>query len=457
MKKKNLTLNQKRQLLKRLKSFNSDLLSRAELFSKLGYSYSGDRDLYDSLGWQKTLEVNDFWQMYKRFGVAKRVVNIFPKNCWRIHPKIQESEDKKTLFESEWSSLVKERRIYHYLQRIDILSGIGRFGILLLGFDDGLDLKEECISSKRLLYLQAYREGQVVIKEFDTNSKSERYGKPSLYTVQVNIDAMEGGNVQTFDVHYSRVIHIAEGLLSNEVFGEPRQEDVWNDLYNLQMVVGSSGEMYWRGAFGGVAFQRDAEGEYEDDQAEKDIEDEIYKYIHGFQRHMNLQGVTANPINQQIVAPGSYADYYLDLICAAKNIPKRIFLGSEMGELASSQDKGNWNDVILGRNINYCEPMILRPLIDRLIEKGVLSKPIEDYVVRWTDLNAPSDFEKNDNANKMIEGLSKYINTGLDTLIPPEIMLKKYYNYTEEEIEQLINYASRLIKEDPIEEENEIE
>ena len=259
MKKKNLTLNQKRQLLKRLKSFNSDLLSRAELFSKLGYSYSGDRDLYDSLGWQKTLEVNDFWQMYKRFGVAKRVVNIFPKNCWRIHPKIQESEDKKTLFESEWSSLVKERRIYHYLQRIDILSGIGRFGILLLGFDDGLDLKEECISSKRLLYLQAYREGQVVIKEFDTNSKSERYGKPSLYTVQVNIDAMEGGNVQTFDVHYSRVIHIAEGLLSNEVFGEPRQEDVWNDLYNLQMVVGSSGEMYWRGAFGGVAFQRDAE------------------------------------------------------------------------------------------------------------------------------------------------------------------------------------------------------
>lgn len=457
MKKNKFTINQKRKILSQLK-INNDLLSRAELFSKLGYSHKGGRDLYDALGWQKTLDINDFWGMYKRFGVAKRVVDIFPNGCWKYHPTISESDNEETEFEKEWSLLVKKKRIYHYLHRVDILSGIGRFGVLLLGFDDNLPLEEECVSASKLLYLQTYREGQVTIKQFDTDTKSERYGKPELYTVQISLeDVNTKGAIKTktIDVHYSRIIHVAEGLLLNEVFGTPRLEPSWNDLYNLQMVVGSSGEMFWRGAFGGIVFERDAEGDYEDDQDEVALEDEIYKYLHGFQRHMNLQGVTVNSINQQIIAPQSHADTYIDLICATKSIPKRIFMGSEMGELSSSQDKENWNDVLSARNINYCEPMILRPFIDRLIEKGVLPEPIEEYIVSWRDLNAPSDTERNDNATKVIGGLSQYINGGVDSLISPEILLKKYYGYTQEEIDEVMENLTEFLTEKEIDEEQE--
>src|SRR5678815_446086 len=88
-------------------------------------------------------------------------------------------------------------------------------------------------------------------------------------------------------------------------------------------------------------------------------------------------------------------------IAGAKAIPKRILTGSEMGELASSQDRDNWKDQVQGRQTGYAGPYIVRPLVDRLVKYGYLPPPKEGplaYEVRWPHIETLTEKEKVDGA-----------------------------------------------------------
>jgi hypothetical protein len=73
-------------------------------------------------------------------------------------------------------------------------------------------------------------------------------------------------------------------------------------------------------------------------------------------------------------------------------------LGSERGELASSQDASNWAAVVASRQLNYAEKGILRPLIDRLIGWAALP-PTESgrYTCVWDPIFKLSETEKTAN------------------------------------------------------------
>ena len=104
-------------------------------------------------------------------------------------------------------------------------------------------------------------------------------------------------------------------------------------------------------------------------------------YLHGFQRYLRLQGIDIQELKPQLADPSNHFAVLINMISIATGIPKRILLGSERGELASSQDEKNWADQIDSRRKDHCEPMILRPLIDSLIGVGVLPEPKGEYVV----------------------------------------------------------------------------
>jgi len=117
---------------------NSAASMRASILRKL---MGETRNIDGECGYPSDITDNDYKLMYARNGIAGRIVRILPEESWSENPLIYESEKPQdTEFERAWKALVKERHIYHYLSRIDILSGIGRYGILLLGIDDGLEL-----------------------------------------------------------------------------------------------------------------------------------------------------------------------------------------------------------------------------------------------------------------------------------------------------------------------------
>jgi len=448
-----LSSNEERQIY----HLASELVGRAALASKLGQSYGGNRDLYETLGYKKTPVFEDFYALYKRQDIAKRIVNAAVNGVWRLKPKIVENKEEETPFEKAWITFVKEKNPYHYIARADRISGIGQYGVLLIGFDDvkkADDAEGEVSNAKNVMYLRPYMQKNIDINSYVKDANDARYGLPETYKLQTSLEGTSSTN-RSLTVHWSRIIHIAEGLEENDIFGTPRLECILNRLQDLSLISGGSAEMFWRGAFPGYAFVADPEHMIKP-QAMNELKDEIENYVHDLTRYLRLKGMKVQDLSVQVADPSNHFDLLISLISAATGIPKRILLGSERGELASSQDKDNWAEQLEDRRLDYAEPMILRPFIDRLVSLDILPSPGEDgYTVEWPDLFALSEDEQAKIAKTKTEALATYSNApSAGTIIPPEFYLSKFLGFSKEEIDQINEQRDKMIE---LEEEEIIE
>jgi hypothetical protein len=410
-------------------------------------------------------------EMYDKFSIAGRVVNVMPQETWGLNPEIyeHESEETETEFEKRWKevsfmldgeSWYKEDMsspIWEYLRRVDELSGIGHFGGLLIGVGipgdddmtkplpgfDGVPRKSNKLVD--LLYLQAFDESLIEISSFEDRPNNRRYGQAKTYNLTLHDPKLPvqgiGNNTNTVhNVHWSRVIHIADNCMSSNIIGVPRQKNVYFHLLDLRKVYGGSAEMYWQGAFPGISFETHPQlgNTVRVDAAA--MKEQVASYFNGLQRYLAMTGATAKTLSPQVVDPSKQIDVTLDAICIKLGIPKRIFMGSERGELASSQDKSTWDDRMKDRRKTYINPRIIRPFIDRLIKIGVLPEP-KEYHVSWDDDAELTQLEKGQLAATQMGAISAYIQAGADILISPKTFLVRFLDIPKEEAEEIINDA----------------
>lgn len=127
--------------------------SRQQLMSRL---FDKRRKVEDECGYPVGESTPQQYQdLYDYFSIAARVVELYPKECWQVQPTLKELGDpaNPTPFEVAWRALGKGLRgdksyfrdeegspVWEYLKRLDVMSGIGRYGVMLLGLDDGLPL-----------------------------------------------------------------------------------------------------------------------------------------------------------------------------------------------------------------------------------------------------------------------------------------------------------------------------
>lgn len=422
-------------------------LSRALLGTALGKTFDGDRDIYTVLGYKSSPCFEDYLAKYDRQDIAARIIEAPSNGTWSGQAKITENEEEATDFDNAVVSLVDRLALWQTFNRADKLAGIGRYGVLLLGFDDvkdHKDLKEEVKKGgdRKLLYVQPYTEASCTIKTWNNDAASADYGKPLTY--QITFNPQDGNNngsqgqVQTtLHVHHSRVVHLAEGLRENEVYGTPRLKNVFNRLQDLEKIVGGSAEMFWKGARPGYQALLDAESTLSDD-AKADIKNQLDEFEHKLRRVLTLQGVEMKGLDSQVQDPTPHVNVQLQMISAATGIPLRILTGSERGELASTQDDSNWKTVIHERRIDYAEPQIVRPFVDRLIKYGVLPEPADGYSVEWPDLFSLSKKEQSEIAKNYTEALGKYAGSpGADIIVPPAEFLEYFLNMTPDQVQKI--------------------
>ena len=413
-------------------------VARSKLAKKIGMQYEGKRDLYQALGYQSQITLTEYIQAYERQDIARKINDAPVQATWRGEVRITDSAEKSK-FDEAWDAIVKRLRLWNKISRLDRLVGLGQYAVLLLGFDDVVrdqDFKEpvsENAANLDLKYVYPYHQRNAQIKQYDTDPKSERYGMPEIYKIWVT-----GGqnDEQDLEVHYTRIIHVAEHLLENELFGLPRLKVVWNRLEDLMKIVGGSAEMFWRGARPGHAAKMDKDVEIGDTDKEE-FQQQLSEFEHGMRRWLRLQGVDIQSLAPQVADPSSHVDVQISMIAAASGIPKRLLIGSERGELSSTQDESNWNQNIQDRREQYAETMILRPLIDRLVNCGVLPQPEdEDYDVQWPDLWTPSEKEKADTASSVAAALKAYtMAPGANTIVPERLFLRKVLGWSDEDVE----------------------
>ena len=344
------------------------------------------------------------------------------------------------------------------MRRVDKVSGIGQYGVLFLGFDDVRkveDLQYPVSKAKELLYVKPFNEDNAEIARWNDDLSSDQYGLPSHYRLK-SIDGNRALVFNLSEVHHSRIIHIAEDLTEDEVYGTPRLRNVYNRLQDLELIAGGSAEMFWRGAFPGLTFEMDPEAEVSTaviSQMQEDIED----FVHQLKRYVRLQGVKVNNLALQVADPRGHVDVLIGMIAAAKGFPKRILVGSEKGELSSAQDERQWNRQIDGRRKDFAENQIVRSFVDKLILANVMPPPKNNaYNVVWPD-DIPDERGGAEIAKLKMEASEKYINMGISQLMPREIFLSRILGFDRHEVEEWLERIDRQEDEFITVEDREIE
>lgn len=427
------------------------------------------RDIYDECGFQKSPTSEIYRDLFDRDPIAGRVVDFMPKECFSVTPYVYEEEsgDEPTEFEEAWdevgSSLrgefswykkEKSNPIWEYMLRADIYSGIGSYGVILLGFNDakgeeGLSKPVKRGKGRELKFIRVFPDTLAEINTYEADINSPRFGLPLEYNISFNDPrdartASSMGMTQvTKRVHWTRVIHIAEDLSSNEVHGTPRMKGVLNNIASLQKVWSADAEGYWKACF--TILSAETHPSLGGDEVEinkTEMRDMFEAMMNGLQRYGVFQGMTLKSIAPAVTDPTPHIAAQIDLICIRKGWPIRIFKGSERGELASSQDERAHKIRTQERRDNYITPKILIPTIDRLIWAGVLPEPSEEgYCIEWPDISTETEAEKATVFSTQMDGLSKYIGGGVDAMIPPKDILVDFLDIEDEKADAWLEAA----------------
>jgi hypothetical protein len=431
---KEVIQNQARRIVQNVTTLRSDLIRALT---------SSTRDINQECNYPDNITIGDYKAYYNREGIATRVVNIFPDESWTKDPIIWETPEKgETEFESAWNAFQEKYRVWHYLHRIDRLSGIGDFGILLFGTSDGGNLQtplSDSVKDLELLYLRPFDEYVTTIHATDENLNSPRFGQPVMYQVQFEGTGGDGTGKSQL-IHYSRVLHVADLRQMSEVYGTPRMRSVYNRLADLEKILGGSGEMFWKGAFPGYSFEVDPEvttGNITTDELAESIREQIESYQEGLQRYLMTAGTKVTSLLPQMANPANHFITMVRAIALSLGVPHRIFLGSEEAKLASSTDREAWMERIGFRQDNYLTPSLVRPFIDRMIALGILPEPKNGYTVTWPPLTVPNEKDKAEVSNLQAEAMQRYVQSGSSALIPPLEFLVMFLGLDKEKAELL--------------------
>lgn len=470
---------------------NSTIRSRGDLMT----SDNPDprRDMNREFGYPDSISSSMYQKLFDRSGLAYRIVTMLPEDCWKASPNIYEDENPevKTEFEKilpEIGKTIRGEKSYYdttqegnplwkIMKKLDIESGIGEYGIAVLGFDDGQPLNspiegyEEVLSTggeytpeiaqarflapfsypregvtplkRKLIYVRIFPQTLITVTEYDQRSYSPRYGEPLYYEVEVanpRTDSESTTPTTRYRVHWSRVINVA----SDD--DRPRLENVFNYILNLEKLYGGSAEMYWLGAFPGIQVSTHPNLGTEVDVDEEHTKTELELFMNGMQRFFILTGMEAKTLAPVVVSPEPQINVQIAAICASKEIPINIFLKGRIGEPTQDGSDELWDERIKGRQKNHIIPNIIIPFIDRLINVGVLPVP-EKWGVYWNNMHTKTDAEKASNAMQRTQALVTYANSKASMVVSPMDYLVRFLWFTEEEAETIITNSESFMKE----------
>lgn len=416
-------------------------LTRESLGDVFGQN-SGRSQLWDAIGYPREQELtfDTFWTRYKRTGPGHGIIEKFPNDTWQDFPEISDESDTEgdTEFEKAVDELFGQPESYHsrkslrktpkhWLRTADKLATLGEYSVILLGvgddkspeepiqgFEDGeLDRESEnkpFSGLDDLKFVGAYSQNEIEDFEVDTDITSETFRLPTEYEIEYSDEE----NPETF--HFSRVIHVPEGVLTDPLRGTPGQLPIFHELLNIDKILAASAEGYWRGAYQGFVIKppTNADGvplKFSDGgdspQDSSALAEQINEYTQNFRRTITSTG-DIEQLDASIASPKDHLEAQYRSISNAKDAPSSILMGNETGERATQEDREMWHELIGGRRNNFAEPVILRPFLDRLIAIGILPEPDGDgYEVEWPPLAEMSETEEAELRNENSHALHR--------------------------------------------------
>lgn len=423
-------------------------------------------DIYDACKYPEQIDNDDFHRMYEREGVASKVVDIWPEECWERAPLVYEDGDAavETAAEEALEALIDELDVFGVCLTADKESGIGRYGVVYFSLSDattvddlakapvgwpegydysriekGLPPEGATVQPYKVQFLRVLPEKYAKVLSTETNPLSPRYGWPLTYQLtfagDITQSVTQTVDASSYTVHWTRVLHIVDNKGTNPIVGRPRQQRCYNRLIDLTKAYGGSGQGLWNGGFPGTSFEvapgfEDAEMSAED---EADVKAQLRDYVNGFQRWIFTKGLKANQLSNNITNPGPFIEAYLQNVGLSIGVPWRKLLGSEQGQLASGEDGETWDDRVQARCEGHCTRNILRPILWRLVWFGAVPVPKELHI-DWPTRSEPKPSEQALTAKTLTEAMAAYVSGNVSQLLSPALWLEMVAKFSAEDV-----------------------
>lgn len=392
-------------------------------------------------GFKENLEFQDFYNLYKRGGLAHGAVNKLVGTCWKSAPWIiqgdeQENADQETAWERSLKPLQMGGRLWRAFMEADRRRLIGRYSGLLLHIRDNQPWDQPVKGVGRgLANVTPAWASALTPAEFDADEKSPTYGEPTMWQYQEATVSGRAG--RSLRVHPDRVFILGDWSSDAIGFLEP----AYNAFVSLEKVEGGSGESFLKNAARQLSLSFDKEIDLSNIASMYGVKlDELHKKFNDAARDLNQgndtllinQGANVSPLVSNIPDPAPTYNVNLQTASAALDIPSKILVGMQTGERASSEDQKYWNGRCQSRRKGDLA-FDIHDFIGHLMRIGVV-KPVPEYTVMWDDLTEASPSDKLANAKTMSEINSVSLAMGAPAFEVDEIRETAGYDPMEGEI-----------------------
>jgi len=327
--------------------------------------------------------------------------------------------------------ILKKKGFFQAMERADRLNRIGSFSVLVIGVPDGEDLDQPLGSAKAgdfdSMYFHPYNYDGTTIVEWDTDPASPRFGLPEKYQVQItrnnNTSQTKDVNTTAYVVHWSRVVHMAEGALDSSIEGESSLEACWNALIDKDKVRGSSSESYYRNSRQKLALETVNGAQLDKSEAAVEaLKQQVEDFQNGFGDTLRLSNMQANMLQPGLASPRDPFDVCVEEIAGTTGIPIRILTTKAGGNVVGHEDKASWNSLVHDRQDHECSVYLSRALTI-MSEAGLLDFP-EDAEIEWEPVSALTETDEAEIMDKKSSAFQKTI-AALSTLKGTELDAKE--------------------------------
>jgi hypothetical protein len=401
-----------------------------------GYDFADPlHNIYSDFGYPFTLTFFNFWNMYRRFGIARAVCNIPPDFTWSDLPEI-DGGDK---FNSELEQLALNIKLWARLKGLDRRQRVGRYAGLFVRVKDDKELTEpidsltgiDSVESVTPLY-----EGQLKISTTDDDPKSVNFGNPVLYNVETS--ATGGRNERSsasFTVHFSRVITVAEDSDDGSIYGISALESVFNDLMDLRKISGAGGEGFYQNTRSAPVITTKEGYKLPSTQKDKDaLEEQMDEYLNKWRKKFVSAGFEFQYPDIKLDNPAEFYQNSLSNVSGGSGIVTKILIGHQEGRLASDEDAKHFLGTQNIRRSDFGTEIIVK-WIDWCVLFNVLPAPV-DLTIEWSDLLARSQDEQIETSGKMAKTNEAQFRAGGSPV------------FSEEEIREIAGFDPEELPED---------
>jgi len=412
-----------------------------------GYDFADTlHNIYLDYGYPGELTFSNYWNMYRRFGVAKNVVELPIDTGWSSAPTIE----GPGRFLTEFEKLDKRVKVWNRLKGLDTRQRVGRYAGMFMRVRDGVKpnqpIESKLSGEASLLEMMPLYESQLEVIESEKDPNSDDFGQPTMLRYRQTVQGSRNEEASdTIDIHPSRVVFASEGADNGWIYGIPALESVYNSLMDLRKVIGGGAEGFYKNAAQSIVFdlKDGASAIAYQDKLDK-FNDEYDEFTRNrSRRSMWTPGMTATTLDSSLVSPKEFFEAALNDVAAGSKIPATILIGKQTGRMASEEDSSQFLSVVQSRRENFMLEMILN-VIDWLIRYGILSSA--EYEVIWDDLLARSDEEKLASSKSMAAINKDQFSSGGDSVFSSE-EIREAAGY-EEEAEELPGGEDDLPDED---------